>query len=229
MRQSIIRNFYPESPVLGSLIEKTVQAKLPIQSLENIHLLVCSDRLSKGSDQSTQVHDAVYSEFDKGLSSPVVFSYRTLASQWLADLRKQFGVQDWAIQRYPSLRLQLPNNISVFEFHRDSDYFHPFGEINHFLALTRSTETAALHLEQTLGWSDYAPLELEKFQSAIINTSVFRHGDLINIEGFTRVSIDFRALPSEVLLKTAPSHSLTKNRSFDCTDYFVHSSRLLVE
>ena len=182
-----------------------------------------------GSDQCTPAHNIIYKDFDKGLKSELVQSYRRIAKQWLDNLEEAYGIKDWAIQRYPSVRIHLPGNVSVFEFHRDSDYCHPLGEINHFISLTHSTGTASLHIEHNLGWSDFKPLVLQKNQSAIINTSIFKHGDMLNMEGYTRVSIDFRGLPEAVLNETKTSHSITKKRRFDCNDYFISSARLLQE
>jgi hypothetical protein len=185
--------------------------------------------LQKGTDQATAAHKVLYKEFDNGLCSPLIQIYRQLCEEWVVDLSELHDIDLWAIQRYPSVRIHLPGNVSVFEFHKDSDYKHPLGEINHFLSLTRSHDTAALQVEDHLGWGDYKPLNLEKAQSAILNTSIFRHGDLPNQEGYTRVSIDFRAIPLKVLDLQAPSRSLTKVRNMDCNDYFIRSDRLHIE
>ena len=66
---------------------------------------------------------------------------------------------EWAIQRYPTIRFHFPNNVSVFEFHRDSNYLHPIGEINCFYALNECINSSALHVEN-LGFEDYVPLNL---------------------------------------------------------------------
>lgn len=182
--------------------------------------------LERGTDQSTIVHLRLYEEFDRGLDSPLVCTYRSLCSEWLVNLIETYNIDRWAFQRFPSARIHFPDNVSVFEFHRDSDYNHPLGELNHFLALTKANGTASLHIEQDLGWNNFKPLELDKGKSAIINTSIFKHGDYINKEGYTRVSLDFRAIPVEVLECGDPLKSLTKHRVFDCNDYFLSSTEL---
>ena len=123
--------------------------------------------------------------------SDLLSKRRDLCRSWVNILTSRYGVQEWAVQAFPSIRVQFPNNLSVFEFHRDSDYNHPLGEINHFVAVTPCKSTAALWLERNLGWDNFAPLDLQPYQSAMINTSIFKHGDYINQEGYTRLSLIF--------------------------------------
>lgn len=197
-----------------------------LEKLEQSSIIGSVNSLVRGTDQATLVHSRLYEEFDIGIDSPLVYTYRSLCSEWLINLVETYNIDRWAFQRFPSARIHFPDNVSVFEFHRDSDYNHPLGELNHFLALTKADGTASLHIEQDLGWNNFKPLELEKGKSAIINTSIFKHGDYINKEGYTRVSIDFRAIPEEVLEWGNPLKSLTKHRVFDCNDYFLSSTEL---
>jgi hypothetical protein len=229
MKQPIQRKIFTNSAKLILFYSDFITQSFKCQSLECLHL---SDKLSqlksleKGSDQATLVHKAIYQEFDKGLKSNLILCYRDLCSEWVKELVPEYGINYWAIQRYPSVRIHFPNNISVFEFHRDSEYRHPLGEINHFLALTKSFNTAALQVEENLGWNDFKPLDLEPGESAILNTSIFRHGDMLNEEGFTRISIDFRAIPLSVLETYSPAVSLTKSKVFSTSDYFIRSDEL---
>ena len=230
--QSIRKRSYPESEKLRSEIIDFYHSTQPrFSSLEQLHQFCPSTTLKKGTDQSTIFHNILYAQFDKALESPIVFSYRCLVNAWLEDLRQEYGYESWAVQRYPSLRIHFPNNLSVYEFHRDSDYNHPLGEINHFLALTKCFGSAALNVEKNLGWSDYEPLELNQCQSAILNTSIFKHGDFPNLESYTRFSIDFRAIPLSVL--NSPDNiskvSPTKSKAMTTSDYFVLDSNIFNE
>jgi hypothetical protein len=211
------------------LISQKICGSTQIDQLEKIHLN-CNDLfLKKGTDQRTSHHASLYQEFDKGLSSGIVKAYRSLALEWIFQLREQKNLDQWAIQRYPTLRIHKPRNLSVYEFHRDSTYNHPLGEINHFLSITKSVGSACLHVEETLGWGDYKSLDLDSGQSAILNTSIFEHGDFINEENYTRVSIDFRAFPLRVLEKNIGKASISKGRLFSVSDYFVKDTELFVE
>jgi len=189
-------------------------------SPENLHLYHNqAELLTYGSDQHTPFHKYLYTQFDNEYSS-VVSSYRSMAEKLALSFDFDFDGNGVCIQKYPTLRIQFPGNISVFEFHRDSDYNHPLGETNFFLAITKCHQSSALHVEQHLGWSDYTPLNLEIGCIAALNTSIYKHGDIPNQEGYTRVSVDFRIIPYSVIKELNPQTSLTSGRLFNSDDYF---------
>jgi len=232
MKQEISVKAYTASAVLVRQYSTFLTAHFEVASLDRLHespILGNIDSLTKGTDQSTLVHSVLYKEFDKGILSPLVTSYRALCLEWASELVELYDVRSWALQRFPSVRVQFPANVSVFEFHRDSDYNHPLGEINHFISLTDSIGTAALQIEEDLGWDNYKPLELNAGESAIINTSIFKHGDYVNSEGYTRISLDFRAIPQALLQTREGRKSLTKQMALDCSDYFISSAQLDAE
>ena len=225
--QNIFKTFHSEardfSDELNHLLEKNFN---DFSALEDLHQIIQSDKFKKGSDQGSQIHKCIYTNFDEGIRSTLVYQYRQLCFQWLSWLQNSFSISEWAIQRFPSVRIHFPQNVSVFEFHMDSSYSHPMAEINHFLSLTNSFNTSALQVEQNLGCGNFLPLNLESNQSAYLNTSIFKHGDLINKEGYTRVSIDFRAIPVSVLQASKSLKSLSKGKAFTVDDYFIHSDQL---
>jgi hypothetical protein len=198
--------------------------------LEQLHMLVkpCSvgsDLLLRGTDQSTEFHRKVYSSFDclDFKSSYFYNKYLSMCMKTISYLKSCYPAtadQLWAFQRYPTIRIHFPDNISVFEFHKDSDYSHPLGEVNCFYALTQCTNSSALQVEENLGFSNYKPLNLEPGQYALLNTSIFKHGDLLNKTGFTRVSMDFRFIPQSIL-GASDSYSLSTKKTFDVDDYFL--------
>jgi hypothetical protein len=221
MKQSIARKFYNASEGLSMALSELICTTFSVASIEELHLSINSRVLERGTDQSTAIHKLIYLDFDMGNASRLLPHYYALLREWCRDLIKDSRVTDWALQRYPSVRVQFPDNVSVFEFHRDSDYAHPLGEINHFLAVTQCSSTAALHVEENLGWEDYVPLNLIKNQSAILNTSIYKHGDKVNAENYTRVSLDFRAIPEKALQTATPLASITQGRLFDTNNYFI--------
>ena len=193
--------------------------------LDELHNLLVYEKnlLQKGTDQSTVFHKAVYSTFDKPsfFLSEFWQNYRVLSLEIVEKLKNKtcyFG--EWAIQRYPTIRFHFPNNVSVFEFHRDSEYLHPLGEINCFYALNECINSSALHVEKNLGFEDYAPLNLKPGEYAILNTSIYKHGDLINKTRKTRVSMDFRFIPNIFLSNDVSS--LTKKIKFTSDSYFIN-------
>jgi hypothetical protein len=204
--------------------EKLIYTFCPVKEIEKIHEFKTSKELfSKGTDQESWLHKQIYKDFDKCDKSKLIISYYQLCMKIKKDLSNSTGIKNWAIQRFPSVRIQYPENISVFEFHKDSDYNHPLGEINIFMAITKCEGTATLNIEKNLGWRNYEPLILDAGEFAKINTSIFKHGDYINKENYTRISVDFRMIPTHVLNLSEVKNSLSKNRKFTENDYFRNS------
>lgn len=225
MKQTIYKKKYNTSILLCEAIRSFFDNSFGVHQLEELHNNRALELLEAGTDQASPFHQAIYREFDKDTDSPLIFNYRVLCLEWLNELHCIYN-EEWAIQRYPSVRIHMPGNISVFEFHRDSDYNHQLGEVNHFLSVTASRRSAALHVENNLGWNDFAPLELAAGESAILNTSAFRHGDYINNEAYTRLSLDFRAIPHCLLKDVDSKQSLSKKKALDDTDYFIRATHI---
>ena len=192
--------------------------------LENLHESFPNHKklLKKGTDQSTIFHRAIYSTFDDKNFFLTDFwkSYSELSLEIVEILKNETGYfGEWAIQRYPTIRIQFPKNVSVFEFHRDSNYSHPIGEINCFYAINKCINSSALQVEKNLGFEDYVPLNLNPGQYALLNTSIYKHGDFLNATNKTRISMDLRFIPNSKL--TNENISLTKGIGFNSNSYFI--------
>ncbi len=198
-------------------------------NLEDLHEIFeeHQELLKKGTDQSTIFHKAIYSSFDDPNYCFTEFcvNYRKLSLEVLVILKDQTGYKgEWAIQRFPTIRIQFPNNLSVFEFHRDSNYSHPIGEINCFYAINNCYQSSALQVERNLGFEDYVPLNLNPGQYALLNTSIYKHGDILNKTKKTRISMDFRFIPISKL--TEGRISLTKGIGFNTNSYFIRENEI---
>ena len=102
---------------------------------------------------------------------------------------------------------------------------HPLGEINCFYAINECLDTSALHVEKNLGFEDYFPLNLKAGEYAILNTSIFKHGDYMNKTSKTRVSMDFRFIPRKNL--NPSNSSLSKGIRFSSDSYFISEKDLI--
>ena len=198
-------------------------------NLEDLHEIFeeHQELLQKGTDQSTIFHKAIYSSFDDPNYCFTEFcvNYRKLSLEVLVILKDQTGYKgEWAIQRFPTIRIQFPNNLSVFEFHRDSNYSHPIAEINCFYAINNCYQSSALQVERNLGFEDYVPLNLNPGQYALLNTSIYKHGDILNETKKTRISMDFRFIPISKL--SEGRISLTKGIEFNTNSYFIRESEI---
>ena len=201
--------------------------ELELSELHNA--LIDNHILKEGSDQSTLFHNAVYSTFDQPNFHSTEFwiNYKKICLEIVDNLKKDTGYYGlWSVQRYPTIRFQFPNNVSVFEFHRDSNYQHPIGEINCFYALNDCLNSSALHVEKNLGFEDYVPLNLKSGEYAILNTSIYKHGDLLNKTNKTRVSMDFRFIPDMHLKEERISK--TNSIKFTSDEYFIKETEMKI-
>lgn len=205
---------------LAELVKDSLRNSLKIDNIEDAHhIFKDHPKLLSMTDQKTIIHKNFYKELDNE-DSEINKSYRLLVEDLCRKSEESKNYNEWAIQRFPSLRVQFPNNLSVYEFHKDSDYSHHLGEANNFMAVTDCKESAALHIEKNLGWEDYKPLNLVSGELAQVNTSIFKHGDIPNQENYTRISIDFRFLPLKVLKKDPIGASITANKKMDESNYY---------
>ena len=196
--------------------------------LDHLHKkLIDNKKLIYGTDQATLFHKSVYSTFDlpNFYSTKFWLHYKKLCLEIVDKLKNETDYYgEWSIQRYPTFRFHFPNNLSVFEFHRDSDYEHPLGEINCFYAITECKNSSALHIEKNLGFEDYVPLNLKSGEYAILNTSIYKHGDFVNETNKTRVSMDFRFIPDIYLNNTKVSK--TNSIKLNSDEYFIKEKEI---
>ena len=102
---------------------------------------------------------------------------------------------DIAFQRFPVLRVGVPSKKPLNPKHCDAQYHHQAGELNFWMPLTAVWGHNTLHVESVPGRGDYHPLELGWGRVARFWGNRCRHYCVPNDTGFTRVSIDFRAMP----------------------------------
>lgn len=123
-------------------------------------------------------------------------------------------------QRKPTLRTQLPNNLSVGTFHRDSEYGHPPEEWNIFVPLTDCRESATIHLESAPDKGNYQPVNLA-YGECLIFDSALRHGNVLNTTGRTRVSFDFRLILAHEYRGDSEQTTYTQQIPFKIGDYYA--------
>ena len=119
-------------------------------------------------------------------------------------------------QRKPTLRIHLPNNKAVGEFHKDREYNHPIEEINIWVPITSAFNTNTLWLESAFDKEDYSPMNMN-FGQGLIFDSGLSHGSVVNVENLTRLSFDFRIIPLskwKVIKSRKPKSSIDQNIKF---------------
>jgi ectoine hydroxylase-related dioxygenase (phytanoyl-CoA dioxygenase family) len=169
-------------------------------------------RLTRATDQSTDYHRMFYAAFESELS--------TLFRAFVADfVPSVLGTTEFCFQRSPTFRVHLPDNIAVGEFHVDGDYNHQDGEVNFWVPLTPVWGSNSLWIEETLGGRDYQPVVLKPGELLVFDAVNWRHGNMTNTTGSTRVSFDFRCVP---LKSYVPSglRTVSAGRTLNIGDYF---------
>jgi hypothetical protein len=111
-------------------------------------------------------------------------------------------------EKLPGIKVHQKNNISIFDYHIDSNYLTPDGvyevykhEINLWMPLTKAYGTNSLWIESCPGKKDYSPVSLNYGDILQFDGANLYHGTEVNKTGQTRVSLDFRILPKKILLE----------------------------
>lgn len=168
------------------------------------------------TDDKTFAHERFYRRLEAGWSE-----FETLHESFVRQVgRRHFKGAPFVYQHRSTLRVQLPGSLAVAEFHRDSDYNHPHGEINFMVSLTRAFDTNAMWIESEPGKGDYRPIALEYGEVAQFDGSACSHGNKVNRTGKTRVSFDFRLLSVEDYRKAEPQRSIGAGLPFTVGGYY---------
>ena len=156
--------------------------------------------LLEGDDEEDWHARRFYERLRGGSGAAFEAAYRAIVRRaWEGDaqLSKEAAV---VFQALPSLRIQYPGTMAV-PYHADGDAgpdgtlpAHPAGERNFLVALTRMRGSASMRIESSEGAADYAPVQLDVGDLLAFDGARCRHGNAINGENYTRVSLDFRLL-----------------------------------
>lgn len=97
----------------------------------------------------------------------------------------------------PTIRIALPGAPATIQMHKDADYpVHWAGEVNFWLPMTSVFESNTLWLESVPGLGDFRPMTLHYGQLLRFNGYQCRHYTVRNETSSSRVSFDWRAIPT---------------------------------
>ena len=127
-------------------------------------------------------------------------SIKDVYLKFLADVIKPRFGENIIYQELPDIRIHLPNNVAVGNFHkdktyRDSDWAKKVDELNYFVPLTDAYGTNTVWAETVEDKGDYTPFENTYGDCVEWHGSYLMHGNKINTTSITRVSFDFRVIP----------------------------------
>jgi hypothetical protein len=168
------------------------------------------------TDQSTEIHKKFYElgETVEFLSHYMEFVLNEIVPKFENDGKL-------LVQKIPSFRVQIPNNIAVAEYHKDSDYSHNIYETNIFLPFTDAVDSATIHAETKANSQVMAPLNTLLNEMYLWDGANCVHGNLVNTSSKSRVSLDFRILPEKYYKKNEVIKSVTTNKKMIVGDYWV--------
>ena len=189
------------------IIEEILNKK----DLEHIHQYCSYELYKKGTDQHTEWHKLFYKQKEKFLDS-----YERL----IYDIIKPSFSENVVYQKIPTFRIQLVNNLGVFEFHKDKSYQHNCHEVNFFLPITNAYNTNTIWVESEEDKGDYSPMNTKYGQIVKWNGNYLTHGNKQNKEKHSRVSVDFRVIPLSKYNKEEGKSSIYSKMKFTIGDYY---------
>ena len=188
--------------------QKVVSDLLEVEDLTKLHEVYYDEGFKeenymKGlseSLQNTYFHKKFYGENNK--------EFLLLYKKFIKEVIAQTYKEKILYQKVPTFRIQVVDSVSVggLDFdknskkigivglHRDRDYNHSDKEMNYFLPFTDTNKYNTIWAESEPNKSDYSPFLLRYGQVKKWSGANLMHGNVVNVSGLTRVSIDFRIL-----------------------------------
>jgi len=145
-----------------------------------------------GKDSNTEFHKKFYKRLDEG------WEIQQEYERFVKDCVLPFlNLEEAMVQRFPTFRVMLPNNVAIVVNHYDSDelHKHPTGEVNFIMGLTDMYDSNTIHVEKMPRLEEYEDVTLSAGEVICFNGNKCSHYNEINKTGKTRVSFDFRILP----------------------------------
>jgi len=173
-----------------------------------------------GKDSHTVYHRMFYNKLDNGWKE-MQDEYNKFIQETVLPY---LGLSEALVQKFPTLRIQLPDNVAIVVKHFDSDeqHKHPTGEINFISAFTDMYDTNTVMVEKMPRLEEYEPILLKAGETISFNGNKCSHYNQINKTGKTRISWDFRVLPLNYYDKNNELTSVTTNTKYVEGGYYKH-------
>ena len=183
--------------------------------LEKIHDIEKCDFniLNIETDQTTKFHKKFYKKIRET-------NFLEIYKKFLMEVILPYFNEDLLYQKIPTFRVQVPNNLSVAEFHNDKSYSHSPHEVNIFLPITEAKETYTIWAESVENLGDYSPMNSEYGEYYIWDGANLKHGNKINQSDISRFSVDFRVLPYSKYGEENVKETITTKTKLKLGSYF---------
>ena len=172
-----------------------------------------------GNDTHSFYHKLFYAKLNKGWSD-FIDTYENFIRYNVAP---KFAFESSLIyQTLPSFRIQYPGAKAVTTIHCDSDkhHKHPLGELNILVPITEMNNTSAIWVESLPNLGDFGPVNLNRGEWILWNGNRCRHFNKQNNTSKTRISLDFRILPSVCYDPNYNQNTATTKQKFVIGEYY---------
>lgn len=183
-------------------------------TLNEIHNLGYKYEVFKefGPDTQTWYHSTFYKYLKGENGEKIQEIYDNLIKEVILPY---LGLKEALVQKFPSFRIQLPNNIAVAKVHTDNSLGHPYGEVNFTYSITDMFDTNTIFIEKTTGEKDFIPMPMKANNNISFNANQNLHYNELNKTGKTRMSMDYRILPMNYIPKKETSSHSTNTKFVD--------------
>lgn len=142
--------------------------------------------LSREMDTKTVLHERWYANWKREMGEMYMAFVREV-------LLPRFGLEAAWVQKVPSFRAQLKDNVGVGSWHQDCEFGHDTREVNFWLPFVSTGRTNCVQIETFPGSGVFEPHPVQYGQVMVFNGAYLKHGNVPNREG-DRTSVDFRMI-----------------------------------
>lgn len=187
------------------------------------------DQISFQNDTATDFHKLYYKSPHY---SEMIALYHRFLQEWLLP---QLEEEEYIVQKEPSFRIHIPNNTALGKrgdevddekigFHCDADYNHPAAEVNYMITITGQADSNSCYIESEPGKEDWHPINIQYGEVHRFYGNKCRHFNKKNTTSYTRISFDFRIIPSSKYTE-ADSTAIHSGRKFVVGEYYMRMKK----
>ena len=170
-----------------------------------------------GPDVNTWYHNTFYSFLKTDEGKKMQDLYDKMIKEVIMPY---LNLKQAYVQKFPSFRVQLPDNIAVAKKHNDNSLGHPIGEVNFTYSFTDMYDTNTIWIEKMPRMEQYVPIIMAENNNCSFNANLCMHYNKFNTTKKTRMSMDYRILPLNYFNEDDDTSSHSTNKKFKDGDYY---------
>jgi len=194
--------------------QSRVQNMLDGSDLETLHYGIpeFDAPFTRAMDQSTPWHHLFYERWPTVAEEFAAFVGAVIRPLYPGPI---------VYQKVPTFRVHMPGNVSVGEWHRDSDYAHDVHEENFWLPVTDAPVGRTVAVEFVQGSGVFNEVPVDYGQVLWFDGANLLHGCHVNHTLATRVSFDFRVVPEAEFVDQPTATTINAGMAMTIGGYFA--------